>query len=75
MESRTKGAPHAGCDVCEVTRCDTPAHAAHTSGWNVALVLSLHACERPHPFDDRAIVTSRSLHIDAIEMINAPSFG
>ena len=22
VESRTKGAPHSGCDVCEVTRCD-----------------------------------------------------
>ena len=38
-------------------------------------MLSIYACERPHPFDHRAIVTSRSLHIDAIEMMNAPSFG
>ena len=32
-------------------------------------MLSLYACERPHPFDHRAIVTSRFLHIDAIEMM------
>ena len=37
VESRTNGAPHAGCDVCEVIRCDTPAHAAHTSGCKDAL--------------------------------------